>query len=116
MDRSERVSNQRAQTPEAVAARRPSPDLLEVLRGFRVDWDDGSVGIAEAMAIFVRTAGFGSGHQKVELLTVDDLVAIIPEERRIIARTRDTPAGVLGDALAPGLSRGAVRLMRLFRR
>lgn len=81
MGRSERGSDQRAQTPEAVAAHWLSAELLEVLRGFRVDWDDGSVGVAEAMAIFVRTAGFGSGHQKLELLTVDDLVAILPEER-----------------------------------
>jgi hypothetical protein len=115
MGTSERGSNQRAQTPEA-AAHWLSAELLEVLRGFRVEWDDGSVGIAEAMAIFVRTAGFGSGHQKLELLTVDDLVAILPEERRIIARTRDIPAAVLGDALAHGVRRGAVRLGRLFRR
>lgn len=116
MGRSERGSNQRAQTPEAVAPHWLSAELLEVLRGFRVDWDDGSVGVAEAMAIFVRTAGFGSGHQKLELLTVDDLVAILPEERRIIARTRDIPAAVHGDALAHGVRRGAVRLGRLFRR
>jgi hypothetical protein len=43
-------------------------------------------------------------------------VAILPEERRIIARTRDIPAAVLGDALAHGVRRGAVRFGRLFRR
>jgi hypothetical protein len=115
MGRSERVS-QRRQTPEPGAAHWPSADLLGVLRGFRVEWDDGSVGIAGAMAIFVRTAGFGTGHQKLELLTVDDLVAILPEERRILARTRDAPADVLGNVLAHGVRRGAVRLVRLFRR
>lgn len=116
MGRSERVSNQRPQTPEAVAANWPSVDSLGVLRGFRVEWDDGSVGTAGAMAIFVRTAGFGSGHQKLELLTVDDLVAILPEERRILARTRRTPADVLGNALAHGVRREVVRLVTLFRR
>lgn len=116
MGRSKRVSNQRAQTPEAVAARWPSADLLGVLKGFRVEWDDGSAGIAEAMAIFVRTAGFGTGHQKLELLTVDDLVAILPEERRILARTRDAPADVLGNAVAHGVKRGVLRVVTRFRR
>jgi hypothetical protein len=109
MGNSERGSNHGAQTPEAVAAHRPSADLLGVLRGFRVEWDDGSAGTAGAMAIFVRTAGFGSGHQKLELLTVDDLVLILPEELRILARTRRTPADVLGNALAHGVRRGVVR-------
>jgi hypothetical protein len=111
MGKSEYVSNQRAQTAEAVAAHWPSTDLLGVLRDFRVEWDDGSVGIAGAMAIFVRTAGFGTGHQKLELLTVDDLVAILPEERRIIARTRIPPARAVGGALWLALRRGAFRLL-----
>lgn len=111
MGRSERVSNQRPQTPEAVAAHWPSVDSMGVLRGFRVEWDDGSVGTAGAMAIFVRTAGFGSGHQKLELLTVDDLVAILPEERLILARTRIPPARAVGGALWLALRRGAFRLL-----
>ena len=116
MGESERVGNQRPQTPEAVAEHGPSADLLGVLRDFRVEWDDGSVGLAETMAIFVRTAGFGTGHQQLELLTIDDLVAILPEERRILARTRGAPADVLGNALADGVRRGVVRLVTVFRR
>jgi hypothetical protein len=113
MGRSERVSNQTPQTPETFAAHWPGADLLT---GFRVEWDDGSVGIAEAMAIFVRTAGFGTGHQKLELLTVDDLVAILPGQRLILARTRDATGHALGKALAHRLRRGLVRLVTPTRR
>jgi hypothetical protein len=102
-------SNQRAGTPEALAARQPTADLLEALRDFRVEWDDGSVGIAGAMGIFVRTGGWGTGHEKLELLTVDDVVAILPQERRIVARTRVPPRPVIGDMLRRGLWRARRR-------
>jgi hypothetical protein len=57
------------------------------------------------MAIFVRTTGFGTGHQKLELLTAEDVVAISLEERRILARTGVPPAATIGDVLRSALAR-----------
>jgi hypothetical protein len=84
MGTSERESGQEAQTSEMFVRRGPSAEVLDGVRGFRVEWEDGSVGIAGGLAIFVRTAGFGSGHRKLELLTGDDVVAILPRKRRIL--------------------------------
>ncbi len=98
---------------EAFRGRSPDAELLKTLSGFRVEWDDGSVGIAGEMAFFVRTAGFGTGHQRLELLTGDDVVAIFPEERRILVRTRVPPAEAMGRALRHAL---ALQLSRLVRR
>jgi hypothetical protein len=105
--------SQRAPTPEAFAARRPTAALLDVVRDFHVEWDDGSTGTAGAMAIFVHTTGFGTGHQKLELLTAEDVVAISLEERRILARTGAPPAATIGDLL---WSAPARTLRRLFAR
>ena len=110
MGNSEPGSNHRAQTPDALTQSSPSREVLEGLRGFRVEWEDGSAGIAGGTALFVRTAGFGSGHQKLELLAVDDIVAILPEERRILARTRVPPAAAVGQVLRPALARALRRL------
>jgi hypothetical protein len=98
-------NSQRAPTPEAFAARTPTAALLDVVRDFRVEWDDGSIGTAGGMAIFVCTTGFGTGHQKLELLTADDVVAISLEEQRIIARTRVPPAAAFGNVLRRMLAR-----------
>jgi hypothetical protein len=110
MGNSERGSNHGAQTPDALTQTSPTREVLEGLGGFRVEWDDGSVGIAGGTALFVRTVGFGSGHQKLELLAVDDIVAILPEERRILARTRLPPAAAAGHVLRPALARALRRL------
>ncbi|MEX2210649.1 MAG: hypothetical protein WD689_02650 [Gaiellaceae bacterium] len=92
----------------------PTRESLEGLQGFRVEWDDGTFGIAGGMAIVVQTEGLGSGHHKVELLALDDVVAILPDERRILARTGVPRAGpgsprALGRALL-GLLRGRRQL------
>ena len=58
----EAVSNQEGKSPEALDTRWLSAESLEGLRGFRVEWDDGSTGIAGGIAVFVRTPGFGSDH------------------------------------------------------
>ena len=92
------------------ARRDTSADLLGAVRGFRVDWDDGSSGVAGDMAIFVRTAGTGTGHQKLELLAADAVVAILPEERRIVARTSVPPAWAIGTMLTRVVARGARRI------
>ena len=105
MGTSERDSGQEAQVSEVFAQRWPSAGLLNGLSGFRVEWDDGSVGIAGGLAIFVRTAGFGSGHRKLELLTGDDVVAILPDERRILVRTQVSPAVAIGEVLRCALAR-----------
>jgi hypothetical protein len=105
-------NSQRAPTPEAFAARTPTAALLDVVRDFRVEWDDGSTGTAGSMAIFVRTAGFGTGHQKLELLTADDVVAIFLEEQRILARARVGPAWGIRDALRRALAPARRRLGR----
>jgi hypothetical protein len=86
--------------------------LLDLLQDFRVEWDDGSLGTAGAMAIFVRTGGLGTGHQKLELLTVDDVVAILLEERRILARTQVPATAAIGDLLRSALARTFRRLSR----
>ena len=103
-------SNQSAPTPERFAVHPPKPALLDVLRDFRVEWDDGSIGTAGGMAIFVRTAGLGSGHQKLELLTADDVIAVLLEERLILARVRVPPTGI-GSVLRRALV-GARRRLR----
>jgi hypothetical protein len=95
----------RAGAQEAFAAHAPKPALLDLLRDFRVEWDDGSIGTAGAMAIFVRTGGLGTGHQKLELLTADDVVAILLEEKLIIARTRVPFSVAIGDVLRSTLAR-----------
>jgi hypothetical protein len=105
-------SNPRAPLPEPFAANAPKPALLDLLRDFRVEWDDGSIGTAGAMAIFVRTKGLGTGHQKLELLTVDDVVAILLEERRILARTRIPPTAAIGDVLRSALAGARRRLWK----
>ena len=92
-------SNQRARTTEAFAPRRSTIALLDLLRDFHVEWDDGSIGTAGTMAIFVRTGGLGTGHQKLELLTAEDVVAISLEERRIFARAGVPPAETIADVL-----------------
>jgi hypothetical protein len=67
------------------------------------------------MAIFVRTTGFGTGHQKLELLTAEDVVAILLEERRILARRPGPPGAAIGDVLWSGPVRTLRRLFaRLF--
>jgi hypothetical protein len=86
----------------------PTAALLDVLRDFDVEWDDGTTGIAGSLAVFVRTGGLGSGHQLLELLTAEDVVAISFEERRILARTRPSPSAVIGDALR----RAPARILR----
>ena len=116
MDSPERLENEEAVHVEALAERSVSADLLKALRGFRVEWDDGAVGVAGAMAVFVRTAGYGTGHHKFELLTIDEVVEILPENRRILARSRPSPAETLGRALAAGLRRHAAHLLPLRRR
>jgi hypothetical protein len=63
------------------------------------------------MAIFVRNGGFGTGHQKLELLTADDVVAIFLEEQRILARTRVPAATAVGEVLRSGFARRLGRLM-----
>jgi hypothetical protein len=98
-------SNQSAPAPEPFAAHPPKPTLLDLLRDFRVEWDDGSIGTAGAMAIFVRTGGFGTGHQKLELLTADDVLAILLEEKLILARTRVPPSAAIGDVLRSAIAR-----------
>jgi hypothetical protein len=102
-------SSQRAPAPDALGERSPTAALLDVVRDFRVEWDDGSTGTAGAMAIFVRTTGFGTGHQKLELLTADDVVAISLEEQRILARTRVPPAAAFGGVLRRALARALRR-------
>jgi hypothetical protein len=92
-------SNHRASTTEAFARRPPTVALLDLLRDFHVEWDDGSTGTAGAMAIFVRTGGLGTGHQKLELLTAEDVLAISLEERQIVARAGVPPAATLADLL-----------------
>lgn len=92
-------SNHRASTTEGFAPRPPKVALLDLLRDFHVEWDDGSTGTAGAMAIFVRTGGLGTGHQKLELLTAEDVVAISLEERRIFARAGVPPAETIADVL-----------------
>lgn len=109
---SERVSDHERQIEQAFSGRSADAVLLETVRGFRVEWDDGSVGIAGGMAVFVRTAGLGTGHRKLELLTGDDVVAILPEERRILVRTRLPPAVAIGRALRRALARRLGRLVR----
>ena len=94
------------------AGRDASADLLGAVRGFRVQWEDGSSGVADDMAIFVRTAGLGTGHQKLELLAADAVVAILPEERRIVARTSVTPVGAVGRTFTQVVARGIRRALR----
>jgi hypothetical protein len=107
----EHVSDHGARVTDASGARSPSAEWLDVFRGFRVEWDDGSVGVAGGIAIFVRTAGLGSGHSKFELVTGDDVVAILPEERRILVRTRVPPAVAIGRAVRRVLARRLGRLV-----
>jgi hypothetical protein len=64
------------------------------------------------MAIFVHTTGLGTGHQKLELLTSDDVVAIFLEERRILARTQVRPTRAIGEALRRAIARAFRRLSR----
>lgn len=108
MSPSERLKESQAKSVEALTARSPSGDLMETVRGFRVEWDDGVVGIAGGMAIFVRTAGYGTGHDKLELLTTEDVEAIFPAERRILARTRLSSVDALRKAAAGALRRRGV--------
>jgi hypothetical protein len=98
-------TGQRARTHKGFAAHPPKPALLDLLRDFRVEWDDGSIGTAGAMAIFVRTGGFGTGHQKLELLTADDVLAIFLEEKLILARTRVPSSVAIGNVLRSALAR-----------
>jgi hypothetical protein len=65
------------------------------------------------MAIFVRTAGLGTGRQKLELLAADDVALILPQERRILARTRVPFAAALGGKVRRALKR---ELRRFFAR
>jgi hypothetical protein len=75
------VRSRRALTsPEPPAASWPSTEWLKGLRGFRVEWDDGVFGKVEGIAFFVRTVGFGTARQKLELLPLDEVAAILPEE------------------------------------
>ena len=109
MGESERVSNHGPREGNAFAEGPSSAELLRAVQGFRVEWDDGSVGVAGEMAIFVRTAGMGTGHQKIELLTADAVVAILPEQRRILARTPEPPAAAIGAMIRHLLGRGLRR-------
>jgi hypothetical protein len=104
-------TNHSAPPPERFATHPPKAALLNLLRDFRVEWDDGSIGTAGAMAIFVRTGGLGTGHQKLELLTADDVVAILLEEKRILARTRVPRTAAIGDALRSAPARALRRLL-----
>jgi hypothetical protein len=98
-------TGERARAHEAFAAHPPKPALLDLLQDFRVEWDDGSIGTAGCLAIFVRTGGFGTGHQKLELLTADDVLAILLEEKLILARTRVPPSITIGNVLRSALAR-----------
>jgi hypothetical protein len=88
---------------------------MERVKGFRVEWDDGVSGKVEGIALFVRTAGLGTTRQRLELLPLDDVAAMFLEERRILARTRVSPADALGKVLARAVRRRIVRL-RVLRR
>lgn len=113
MGPSERERNRRALTsPEPSAASSRSTERLKGLTGFRVEWDDGVFGKVEGIAFFVRTVGFGTARQKLELLPLDEVAAILPEERRILARTRIPPTRAFAGALWRVLGRGVARLVR----
>ncbi len=105
MGESERVSNHGPHEGNAFAEGTSSAELLRALRGFRVEWDDGSVGVAGEMAIFVRTPGMGTGHEKIELLAADAVVAILLEQRRILARMLERPAAAIGAMIRHALGR-----------
>lgn len=109
MGNSEAASKHGAQTPDALS-NLADPRRARGPTRFRVEWDDASVGGRRSSC---ERWGLAAVIKSLSSSAVD-IVAILPEERRILARAGLPPAAAPGLVLRPALARAFRRLVRAF--